>query len=140
MDVIRAALVAQPRFELLSAPRDRGHSTISMPSHATSIAAPRELGALGGILIEDRIGVVHVDQDLARALRQTLQPLEHAARTALRQMTDVACALVREPETDHLVIRPERAVHEHAGGGLHAAPDVLVHGAESRRIERRCVR
>src|SRR5687767_1378298 len=43
MDVIGAALLTQQRGEFLFAPRGIGHSTISMPSHATSI--PRRVSS-----------------------------------------------------------------------------------------------
>src|SRR6185437_1649604 len=73
-------------------------------------ATARELGALGRVLVEDRVGVVDVDQHAARARRQPLQPLEHAAAAALRQVPDVARALLRQAETDHLLVAPEGAI------------------------------
>src|SRR5256885_14556266 len=72
--------------------------------------ATRELGALTGIFVEYRIGVVHVYEDLACAGRQLLQPFKHAARAALRQVTDIARAPPRESEADHLVVGTESAV------------------------------
>src|SRR5678816_4462138 len=69
--------------------------------------APRQFGTLGGVLVEYRVGVVHVNENLASGARQPFEPLEHAAWAALRQMTDVAGAFVRDAEADHLVIGPE---------------------------------
>ena len=45
----------------------------------------------GWVFIEDRVGVVDVDQQPARLRRQSIEPLDHAARTGLRQVADVAC-------------------------------------------------
>src|SRR6185437_12303810 len=41
---------------------------------------------------------------------------------------------------DHLVVAPERAVHQHAGGAVHGPPDRLVHGPETGRVERAAAR
>src|SRR6516162_8047466 len=67
-------------------------------------AAAGELGALRGILIEDRVGVVHVNEEAAGRVRQPPEPLEHSARTALRQVAEVTGAFVRYAESRHLVI------------------------------------
>ena len=67
MDVIRATLLAQLRLELFPTPGlAPAHSTISMPSYATSMPMARKAAALRRILIENRIGVVDVDEHLAR--------------------------------------------------------------------------
>src|SRR6267378_6931878 len=97
---------------------------------------PVKLGALRRRLVEYRVGVVHMDQNPARARRQPLEPFEHPAGPALGQMPDIARTLAREPEADHLVVRPERAVYQHARGRLHGTPDALLHSTQAGRIER----
>ncbi len=71
------------------------------------------------------------------ARRQPLEPLEHAARAALRQMADIARALLRHPEADHFIVGPKSAVDQHARGRLHGLPKPIVDGAETRRVHRR---
>ena len=135
MDVIGAALAAQLRLELLAAPGGGAHRSISMPSRATSTPRRTSSARIRGGLVENGIGVVDVDENLARGRRQPIQPLQHAARAALRQMSDIAGAFARNPQPDHLVIGPKGAVHQHAGGGLHGVHRLVVDGAEARRIE-----
>src|SRR5690606_28537517 len=95
-----------------------------------------EDAALLGALVEDRIRVVDVDEDLAGLLRQLAEVLEHPARAALRQMADIPRALARDADTDHLVVGPERAVDEHAVGGAHSRRDGRIDLAEPGRVER----
>ena len=52
--------------------------------------AARKFGRLRGGLVQNGIGVIDVHQDPARGGRQTIQPLEHPARTALRKVADIA--------------------------------------------------
>jgi hypothetical protein len=75
-----------------------------MPSRATSTPR-RASSAPSADSFENGIGVVDVDQDLARAPRQPIEPLEHAPGAALRQVADVAGALLaRHAQADHLVV------------------------------------
>ena len=98
VDVVGAAARAQLPLEL------RGRSRVSrsqldlqaIAGHLDALLAQH--GALGGVLIEDRVGVVDVDQNPARVRGQAVEPLEHAARAALRQVPDVARALLRQAE------------------------------------------
>ncbi len=53
---------------------------------------------------------------------RTIQPFQHPTRAGLRKMPDVARAFGRDPQLNHLVIGPKRAVHEYTVGGLHGAP------------------
>src|SRR6185312_17370895 len=69
-----------------------------------------ELRPLGGVLVENGVGVVHVDQNLARGGGQQAEPLQHAAGAAQREMAHVTRPLARKAEPDHLVVAPERAV------------------------------
>ena len=111
VDVVGAAPLAQLLLEFRASPGRSRHSSISSPSHATW--TPRRVSSACS---------VHVNQDPAGAGRKLVQPLEHTPRAALRQVPDVARAFRRHPESDHLVIAPERTVDQHAGGGLHGAP------------------
>src|SRR3984957_12826067 len=77
-----------------------------------------ELRALGSSLIEDGIGVVDVDQDAARTLRQARELLGHAAGAALRQVPEVAGTLVRHADADHLIVTPEGTVHQNPIAGV----------------------
>ena len=52
-------------------------------------------------------------------------------------MPDITGTFGRNPEPDHLIVGPERTVHEHTGGRLHGAPYRIVDGAQARRIHRR---
>src|SRR2546425_11232657 len=118
---------AAARIPLSSSRPVSQHELHAVPGDLDS--ATRELGALAGVFVEYRIGVVHVYQDLARAGRQLLQPLQHAARAALRQGTDIARA--GEPESDayqHFV-RPERADPPPTGGRLTGVASRLLPSA-----------
>src|SRR5690606_23149970 len=55
-------------------------------------AARLQRGALGRLRVEDRVGVVDVDEHLALT-RQALEHLEHAAGAALRQVAHLAAQL-----------------------------------------------
>ena len=117
MDVIGAALLAQLRLELLAASRARRASQRDL--HA--VAAPprcraRELGALRRILVENRIGVVDVDEDPARRPRAAARATRACRRR--RSAADGRCRgrACATSQRDHLVVAPERAVDEHAGG------------------------
>src|SRR3984957_8048070 len=81
-------------------------------------AGGAELRALGPGLIEDRIGVVDVDQDAARTLGQACELLGHAAGAALRQVPQIAGTLVRHADADHLIVTPEGTVHQNAIAGV----------------------
>src|SRR5882724_6808823 len=61
-------------------------------------AAAIELTSLRTRLVEDRIGVVDVDQYAARRRRQLVEPVQHAAIAGLRQMADIARGLFRQPK------------------------------------------
>ena len=87
------------------------------------------------VLVEDRVGVVDVDQHLARGGRQLVQPLEHAASAGLRQVPHGARGLGRGAEADHLVVGPQRAIDQHAVGGLHRRPHMRLHLAQPGRVE-----
>ena len=85
-----------------------------MPSRATSIPWRESCARSARLLIEDGIGIVDVNQDFARTRRQAVEPLDHAAGAALRQMADFAPALARHARRDHLIVGPKRPVHQHA--------------------------
>ena len=98
--------------------------------------------ALGGVFVEDRVGVVDVDQHLARRRRQPVEPLEHAARR--RSAAGGRCrarACCETPSADHLVVGPERAVDQHAVGALHrVARRAASIAPRPGRVERACGR
>lgn len=104
----------------------------AIPGHFD--AAGIQFGAFGRSGVEDGIGVVDVDEHLARG-RHLRQHLEHAARPALRQVPHLPAELVADLADQHLVIAPERTVHQQAVGAAHPFEQRLVHLAEARRIE-----
>src|SRR5438067_571264 len=62
--------------------------------------APGNLRRLRRALIEYGIGVIDVYQNLACGTGKLLKPLEHSARPALGQVTDVAGMLLRGAQPD----------------------------------------
>src|SRR5215208_2557682 len=104
----RATAARNPRA---STRRRSKHDLHAVVSHCHAV--PGQLRALRGVLIEDWIRVVHMDENFARR-RKAVEPFEHATWATLRQMADLPCALPRDLEADHLVVAPESAIHEHA--------------------------
>src|SRR6267154_5097468 len=60
--------------------------------HLDAVAS--QLPMFGTVLVQDRIGVVDVNQHAARAGRQGVEVLDHPARAVLRQMADLVRALL----------------------------------------------
>src|ERR1700689_4485419 len=116
--------------------RDPGGSQFDLHAVVGDFDAGRsELRALGPGLIEDWIGVVDVDQDAARALRQSRELLGHAAGAALRQVPQIAGTLVRHADADHLIVTPEGTVHQHAIAGVENPLDRRRDARKSGRIK-----
>ena len=110
------------------------YSWMCMPSQATSMPLASSSARSAEAVSRDGIGVVDVDEHLARG-RHLRQHLEHAARPALRQVPHLPAELVADLADQHLVIAPERTVHQQAVGAAHPFEQRLVHLAEARRIE-----
>ena len=70
-----------------------------------------QFGALGGVFVEDRVGVVNVDQDFALA-GQLLKHFEHATGAVLCQMTHFAPGASSDSAALHFVVIPQGAVHQ----------------------------
>src|SRR5581483_11809443 len=103
-------------------------------------ATARQLRRLAGVFIQDGVRVIHVNQNASRARGQLVEPFQHPTGTALGQMADLARTLAGGSEPDHLVIRPEGAVEQHTGRGLHVLPEALVHAAQTWRVDSRASR
>ncbi|MPN64928.1 hypothetical protein SDC9_212707 [bioreactor metagenome] len=98
-------------------------------------AAPGQFGPLRRGFVEDGIGVVDVDENLAHVPGQSVQPVHHAAGAVLRQVADVTGGLARQAGGNHLVVGPESAVDHHAIGFRHAGEDFRRAGAEAGGVE-----
>jgi hypothetical protein len=111
-----------------------GQSWNSIPSSHTSMRA-RQRRALGRVLVEDRIGVVDVDQEAPGRRRQFAEPLDHSARTRLRQVADLAGQLGSDAQAGHFIVGPEGSVDHHCIGVRHGIERGRVDRAEARCIE-----
>src|SRR5262245_47444416 len=108
------------------------HYLHSVEGHLDAFVLERP--ALRGILVENGIGVVDMDQNPARA-RELAQSLDHSPGSRLRQVSDLSRPLASDPKADHFFICPEGTVYEEAVDADHRAAYPLVEIAESRRIE-----
>ncbi len=96
----------------------KSHSSNSMPSIGDFEAGIDDGAMFGSALVEDRIGVVDVNQDAA-ALRIAREEFEQAVFAGEREMAHVARFLFAAAGLDEFVVAPEGAVEESdaAGGG-----------------------
>ncbi|EAA20316.1 hypothetical protein, partial [Plasmodium yoelii yoelii] len=122
MDVVVLFLGTQPSLEFFAAPGDRNFD----PGFAQGTILWR-------IFIQNRVGVVDVDQDLA-SIRQGVQDFQHAARTGLRQVAHLTCKLVADAGVTHFVFAPESSVDQEAVRGFHGGADVRLDLPQARRI------
>ena len=119
MDVIGAALRPQLLLELIAAPG--GSLTARSPCHPRQ---PRRRGARAPPPARESsssIGLVLLM--CIRTLRVaagSLPTTRACRRPALRQMADITRALPRGAQPDHLIVRPESAIHHYTGSRLHA--------------------
>ena len=63
------------------------------------------------------------------------QALDHPPRSRLGQMADLACALSPDSLPDHLVVGPERSIHQQAICACHLSPDFFTDFCQSRGVE-----
>ena len=89
-------------------------------------AGARQFSALNRVFVEDRVGVVDVDQHLARLARQLRQPFDHAAGARLRQVANFTRTLAADAQQRRG--HQERA-RDHDGGPDDdaAAPAPVAH-------------
>ena len=107
-----------------------------MPSQATSI--PRRPSVARSAESSSRIGLVLLTWiRILRVSSGSRQPLQHAAGAALRQMADLARALARDAQPDHLLVAPEGAIDQHACGRRIACHTVSSMSPKPGRIDER---
>ena len=105
--------VAQLRFEFVG--REQcGHSSILIPSSATSKPAASTARRSRGILDQDRIGIVDVNQNAAAG--EPCERRQCTIGTSDRHMPHAPPGLRPGAGRDHLVVGKQRAVEQHHVG------------------------
>ena len=89
--------------------------------------------ALGRVLEQDRVGVVDVDERLARSL-QSRKRLERPARARQRDVSHVARASLRDAEPGELVVAPEGPVDEYQIARGEPAEHAIVQTGETGNV------
>src|SRR5690606_18484339 len=94
-----------------------------------------QLAAFSRGPIQDRIGIVDVNEDLPLRLERR-QLLQHAARPGQRQMPHILGQFAPEPHGGHLVVVPEGAVHHHTIGPFQVTAHPVIYHRQPRCIEK----
>src|SRR6266852_4398212 len=96
-------------------------------------------GALRGVLEQDRVRVVDVDEYLAFDAEVT-ESGNDTIVAGHAHMTHAASGLAADTETDHLVIAPQCAIEEDERGAPEALRQGLRHCGAARNEEKPCSR
>ena len=121
------------------AARPHGAFTGRSPSRRTRLRCrPRRSSARSGpVFVEDRVGVVDVDEHAARTLRAAATSCSIMPPGPLCGRWPMSRArFFDRPSADHLVVGPEGAVDQHAVGSLqHRARHAAGISPQARRVE-----
>src|ERR1700730_12466158 len=98
-------------------------------------AGLRKKAALGRAVDQDRIGIVDVDEDLALH-GNVAEGRDGAAGAARAHMPHALSRLRTEPEADHLVVLPQRAVEQDDRRAGQALPQAVGHLRAAGNVEK----